>query len=126
VASHSDPLTRRTYGLFFEAIDLLLRAEVSLVAEAAFQHGLWVTGLSSLDSVATLKVVRCLVPDEIARQRQRHRMLTQSRRAAHADAQHLTQSEAFDPIHVDAPTIDVDTSNGCRPGLTAIADFCRN
>ena len=49
VASHSDPLTTRTYGLFFEAMSLLLRAEVTLVAEAAFQHGLWVQGLPPLD-----------------------------------------------------------------------------
>lgn len=126
VASHSDPLTRRTYGLFFEAMSLLLRAEVTLVAEAAFEHGLWVQGLPPLDDLATLKIVRCFVSGEIARDRQQRRMLTQSIRAAHADAQHLTQAETFDPIHLDAPTLDVDTSDGWHPGLPAIAEFCRN
>lgn len=48
VASSSDALTMRTYGLFFDAMSLLLRAEVTLVAEAAFQHSLWVKGLSPL------------------------------------------------------------------------------
>ena len=53
VASTSDPLTMRTYGLFFETLTLLLRAEVTLVAEAAFQHRLWVQGLPPLDDLAT-------------------------------------------------------------------------
>ena len=125
VASHSDALTRRTYGLFFEAIGLLLRAEVTVVAEAAFQHRLWLQGLSPLEGLATLKVVRCNVGDEIARDRQRQRLLTQSTRAAHADAQHLAEVAAFDPIHLDAPTLDVDTSDGWQPGLPVIAEFCR-
>ena len=125
VAAHSDALTRRTYGLFFEAMGLLLRAEVTVVAEAAFQHRLWLQGLSPLDDLANLKVVRCNVGDEIARDRQRQRLLTQSTRAAHADAQHLAEAAPFDPIHLDAPTLDVDTSDGWQPGLPVIADFCR-
>ena len=56
IAAHSDALTGRTYGLFFEAMGLLLRAEVTVVAEAAFQHHLWLQGLSPLDDLATLKV----------------------------------------------------------------------
>lgn len=126
IASHSDPLTRRTYGVFFEAMGLLLRAEVTLVAEAAFQHRLWEQGLSALDGLATLKIVRCTVADEIARDRQQQRLLTQTTRAAHADAQHLTEAAAFDAIHLDAPTLDVDTSDGWQPDISTIAEFCRS
>jgi predicted kinase len=132
VASHSDPLTKRTYGVFFEAMNLLLRAEVTVVAEAAFQHRLWVQGLSTLEGLspledlATLKIVRCTVGDEIARDRQQQRLLTQGTRAAHADAQHLVEAATFDPIHLDAPTLDVDTSDGWQPGLAVIAEFCRS
>jgi len=126
VASHSDPLTRRTYGLFFEVMSLLLRADVTLVAEAAFQHSLWVRGLPPLNELATLSVVRCLVPDEVARGRQQHRLLSQSTRTAHADAEHLIRADAFEPLHLDVPTIDVDTSDGWRPSLRAIVEFCRN
>jgi len=126
VASTSDRLTMRTYGLFFEAITLLLTAEVTLVAEAAFQHRLWVKGLPPLDDLATLRVVRCSVSEEIARERQQQRLLSQSTRSAHADGQHLSRAEPFDPIHVDAPTLDVDTSDGWQPGLPAIAAFCRS
>ena len=48
VASHpgfmpttSDPLTLRTYEVFFAALELMLRADVTVVAEAAFRHPLW-------------------------------------------------------------------------------------
>ena len=125
-ASTSDPLTLRTYGVFFEAMSLLLRADVTLVAEAAFQHHLWVKGLSPLIDLAALRVVRCAVPDEIARDRQRVRLLSQSTRSAHADVQHLSRAGAFDPLRLDAPTLDVDTSDGWQPGLPAIAAFCRS
>ena len=126
VASTSDPLTLRTYGVFFEAMSLLLRADVTLVAEAAFQHRLWVQGLAPLDGLATLRIVRCAVSDEIARDRQQRRLLAQSTRSAHADAEHLSRATTFDPIQLDWPTLDVDTSDGWRPGLPAIAAFCRS
>lgn len=124
VASYSDPLTRRTYGLFFEAMSLLLRAEVTLVAEAAFQHSLWVRGLPPLDDLATLKVVRCLVSEDVARDRQQQRLVSQRTRKAHADAEHLIQADNFEAIHIDAPTLDVDTSDGWQPDLQAIVEFC--
>lgn len=126
VPSTTDRLTMRTYGLFFETISLLLRAEVTLVAEAAFQHRLWVQGLAGVGDLATLKIVRCSVSADVARARQEQRLLTQSTRAAHADAEHLTQAAPFDPIQLEAPTLDVDTSDGWRPDLSTIAEFCRS
>ena len=64
VAATGDPLTLRTYGTFFANLDLLLRAEVTMVAEAAFQHRLWTEGLTLLDGLAELKVIRCRVGEE--------------------------------------------------------------
>lgn len=126
VASHGDTLTLRTYDLFFEAMALLLRAEVTLVAEAAFQHHLWVRGLATLGDLARLRIVRCVVADEVARDRQQHRLLTRGTRRAHADAEHLNRAAPFQAIHLDAPTLDVDTSDGWNPGLPAVAEFCRS
>jgi predicted kinase len=125
VASGSEALTGRTYGLFFEAMTLLLRAEVTLVAEAAFQHDLWVKGLTPLDALASLRIIRCVVPDDLARHRQSQRLLNLATRRAHADAQHLRQRDPYDPIHLDAPTMDVDTSDGWQPDVPALAEFCR-
>lgn len=126
VASHSDPLTRRTFGLSFEVMNALLRAEVTCVAEAAFRHRLWVKGLPPLNDLATMKIVRCVVPDDVARDRQQRRLLTHSTRAAHADADHLTHAAPFEPLQLDSPTLEVNTSDGWQPDLPAITEFCRS
>lgn len=125
VAATGDPLTMRTYELFFDAIALFLKAEVTLVAEAAFQHPIWWRGLQPLIGLATLKIIRCHVPDEVARARQLARLAAQTTRAAHADSEQLSVARAFDAIHVDAPTLDVDTRDGWHPSLDVIAAFCR-
>ncbi|WP_375426384.1 AAA family ATPase [uncultured Friedmanniella sp.] len=124
VASVGDPLTMRTYSLFFEAIELFLRNEVTLVAEAAFQHALWWRGLEPLTGLAELRTIRCRVPEDIARERMQTR-LSESTRAAHTDTAHLEAAAPFDAIHLDAPTLDVETSDGWRPGVDEIVRFCR-
>jgi predicted kinase len=124
VPATSDQLTERTYAVFFEAIALLLKAEVTLVAEAAFQHSLWWRGLEPLTNLAMLRIVRCQAPAELTRQRALTR-IAQPTRAAHADTEHFSVQRTFDAIHLNAPTIDVDTSDGWDPDLEEIAAFCR-
>lgn len=125
VAAPADPLTVRTFAVFFDTIALLLRHEVTLVAEAAFQHHLWTRGLETLDDLARLKVIRCRAPAAVAHRRVLARMSSQHSRAAHADAEHIAHAAPFDAIHLDEPTIDVHTEDGWRPGLTEITAFCR-
>lgn len=132
VASHpgfvpatGDPLTLRTYEVFFASIALLLRADVTLIAEAGFQHQVWWRGLEPLAGLALLKIIRCRLPDDIARTRALARLAAQPTRAAHADAEHFATHRTFDALHLDAPTLDVDTTDGWRPGLAEIAAFCR-
>jgi predicted kinase len=132
VASHpgfvptvSDPLTMRTYDLFFEVIRLYLSAEVTMVAEAGFQHARWAQGLLPLSELAEFTIVRCQVPDDEARRRATDRLQIQPTRAAHTDAQHFSVPRPFDHVHLDVPTIDVDTSDGYRPDLEQIVTFAR-
>src|SRR5918992_3313752 len=47
-----DPLTRRTFATFFDVLRLLLDADVSVVAEAAFQDRLSRHGLEPLSERA--------------------------------------------------------------------------
>jgi predicted kinase len=125
VPAVSDPLTMRTYEVFFAAIGLFLRAEVSLIAEAGFQHELWSRGLEPLAGVATIKILRCKLAHDLARERALARMAALPTRAAHADAEYFAGSRTFEEVHLDAPILDVDTSNGWNPALSEIAAFCR-
>lgn len=125
VPATSDPLTMRTYGTFFANLDLLLRSEVTTVAEAAFQHRLWAEGLAHLDGPADLRVIRCRIDEDLARDRMRRRRAEQSTRSVHADLEHLAEATPFVSLTLDVPTVEVDTTTGYRPALSAVVEFCR-
>jgi predicted kinase len=126
VPGPSDPLTLKTYDLFFAAIRLLLDYGVTHVAEAAFQHTNWVRGLEPLRPLAELRILRCQVPDSLAQTRAAERRAGNPTRAAHDDTGHFSVQRSFEPIQLDAPTLDVDTTNGYDPDLEAIAAFVRS
>jgi len=67
IPATSDPLTVRTYGLFFTTIRLFLEHGVTHVAEAAFQHPAWARGLEPLRPLAELRIVRCHVDPTVVR-----------------------------------------------------------
>jgi predicted kinase len=126
VAGYSDPLTLRTYSVFFAAIRLFLEHGVTHVAEAAFQHHNWVRGLEPLLQLAVLRIVRCSVAPAVARARAKQRGQQQRTRAAHDDIGHFSVERSFEPIRLGAPTLDVDTTDGYSPELDVIAAFVRS
>ncbi len=75
VPGPGDELTMRTLPVFFDALELLLRAGVTTVAEAAFQD------------------------------------------------RYAPAYRAFDRVSVEAPSIEVDTTDGYTPGLPEIVAF---
>lgn len=121
----SDPLTVRTYDLFFATLRLLLGHGVTTVAEAAFSHPTWLRGLEPLRPLAELRVLRCRVDPTVARARLEQRRHDQVTRAAHDDAGHLRRDPAFVPLELDVPTLDVDTTDGYAPDLDAVTAFVR-
>jgi len=123
VPGPSDPLTMRTYSVFFAAIHLFLEHGVAHIAEAAFQHANWARALEPLRPLAELRIVRCQVAAAIARARAEQRRGEQRSRAAHDDVGHFSMDRSFEPIKLDAPTMDVDTADGYGPDLDAIAAF---
>ena len=125
VPGPSDPLTVRSYGLFFAAIRLFLEHGVTHVAEAAFQHPNWERGLEPLLPLAMLRIVRCHVAPDVAQARAKYRQHKQPTRAAHDDTGHFSVERPFEPIRLDAPTVDVDTTDGYNPDLEAVLDFVR-
>jgi len=129
VAGRGDELTMRTLPVFFGVLELLLRAGVTTVAEATFQDKIWRTGLEPLGEIARLHIVHCVVDAEVAFQRSLRRREADPLRRAHADpgpadaAERVRSHRAFDRLSLDAPWIEVDTTDGYVPGLEEIVAF---
>jgi predicted kinase len=129
VPGPGDELTMRTLPVFFGVLELLLRAGVTTVAEAAFQDRLWRPGLEPLRSLAQLRIVHCMVDTDVAFERSLRRREENPLRRAHADpgptdaAEHTLGHNAFDRVSVEAPWIEIDTTDGYRPGLKEIVAF---
>jgi predicted kinase len=120
-----DELTERTYPLFFEVLELLLRAGVTVVAEAAFQDARWRRKVEPLMEIADVRVVQCHTDAETAR----HRVAARER-TAHADTALLDDLAAgrnlyeyFVRLDLAVPSIDVDTTSGYAPPIEELVAF---
>lgn len=141
VPAPGDELTARTLPVFFGVLELLLKAGVSTVAEAAFQDHVWRPRLAPLLRLAQLRIVHCTVDADLAFRRVLRRAQDNPLRRAHADpvpktpkapedpddpraqAEHRLRHLAYRRISLDAPTLEVDTTDGYRPGLDQIVAF---
>jgi len=118
VAGPGDELTMRTLPVFFDVLTLLLGAGVTTVAEAAFQDRVWRPRLEPLRSLARLRIVHCVVDADVAFQRSLRRRAQSPLRRVHADpgpgeaAERALRHNAFDRVAIDAPWIEVDTTDG--------------
>ncbi len=132
----NDAFNRRVFPVFFDVLGVLLRAGVSVVAEAAYQDKLWRPGLdgmagaAGLAALAEVRIVRCAVDGAVARDRVVRRAVENGTRRAHGDGDLLAAWEggliAFDGFqHIDlpVPTVTVDTSDGYRPPLDEVLAF---
>jgi predicted kinase len=125
--SAGDPLTMRTLDVFFDVVRLFVDAEVSLVAEAAFQDRLWRHGLEPLIERVQLRIVHCELDVEAAWRRANQRVAP---RPAHAVGAHVHELEqwmevftSFERVSIDAPSLSVDTTDGYAPALDEVAAF---
>jgi predicted kinase len=122
-AAPGDELTRRTFPLFFSVLRLLLEAQVTVVAEAAFQDHLWRPNLEPLTDLATIRVLQCHADALLTRQAER------GRRRAHVDGPMIDASDGhepeFRPLSMQ-PSLVVDTTNGYEPSLGQIVEFINN
>jgi predicted kinase len=130
-AAQGDDLAWPVYETFFDVVKLLLTRRITLVAEAAFQHKLWAPKLEPMREIARIRIVLCNVDPELARSRHVERGLADpARERFHDDRAWQAAREGvalstsdYDPPRLDVPTLRVDTSNGYRPALEAIAAF---
>ncbi|WP_306213880.1 AAA family ATPase [Actinoplanes sp. RD1] len=130
-AAPGDELTMRTLPAFFGVLELLLRAGVTTVAEAAFQDKVWRPRLQPLGELADIRVVHCQVDAGTAFARIRQRLADSPVRRAHddgsfADARvHAAHHEGFRRVQLDVPQLEVDTSAGYRPALDEVVAFLK-
>lgn len=128
-AGIADELSRQTLPAFFSVLELLLRAGVTTVAEAAFQDRLWRPGLEPLCGLARIRIVHCTVQADMAFKRSLQRGAENPLRRAHADPRScdadgfIRRHHAFDRVALDAPWIEVDTADGYRPALEQVVAF---
>ncbi len=119
-----DELNLRTLPVFFGTLELLLRAGVTVVAEAAFQDRLWRPGLTPLQAHAQLRIVHCAVDPVLAAARTAQRRRDDPRRRAHSGPDHPTPPPAaFERIALDAPSLEVDTTSTYHPPIPEILAF---
>jgi predicted kinase len=129
-ADHSpergEELARRTLAVFFSTIGMLIGRGTTTVAEAAFQHSMWVQHLEPLRAKADIRVVQCHTSIANAKGRIAARG---GSRTAHLDAALLSEGDAyfetFRRLALDVPSIAVDTTDGYRPPLEEIVAFVR-
>ena len=116
-----DALTQRTFTTFFEVIGLLLGAGATVVAEAAFQDRLWRPRLELMTHLAEIRIIECVVDDQLARSRQTSRDEKSCvRQAAHVGGWHPAN---FAWITLILPRLRVHTTAGYAPRLDQIVAF---
>jgi predicted kinase len=125
-------VTAMAYDVFFAAIKQLLSAQVSVIAEAAFQDAKWRHGLAAIDadSIAVLKIVQCVIDAAHAGQRvldRRRRLDTpSSRRADQARTREQDSADrVFQAVSLRVPTLTVDTTDCYEPSLERVFAFIR-
>ncbi len=128
-AGPGDELTMRTLPVFFGVLDLLVRAGVTTVAEAAFQDPTWRQGLEPLSGRARIRIVHCCVDADLAFSRRLRRSVADPLRRAHPDpgpqeaAAQARRHRAFVRLALDVPALEVDTTDGYVPPLAEIVAF---
>ncbi|MEV4124184.1 AAA family ATPase [Nocardia sp. NPDC049707] len=125
-----DELNMPTLTAFFNVLGVLVRAGVTVVAEAAFQRRLWVPNLEPLAPVTDIRIIHCTASASVIRDRIIRRAETNPHRRAHNDGDLLAEIaddrhsvEHFESVDLDVPSLTVDTTDGYCPGLKAIARF---
>jgi predicted kinase len=127
VPSPGDELDSLTLTAFFDTLRTLLEHRVTVVAEAAFQDQVWTPNIARLAAVSDLRVIHCHADAAVAKRRIAERAGT---RTAHADMALVASLDwnnayfdDFRRFSSDAPTLDVDTTNGYTPALAEIVAF---
>lgn len=121
------------YDTFFEAINLVISKGISIITEAAFQDKLWRPKLINLLGKAEIRIVICRTNPDLLKIRFDNRLLNNpGREKYHGDRpvnvsteQFISLIENYDPVSIDAPTLQVDTTDNYNPAIEDIINFIK-
>lgn len=115
--------------IFFDALMTLIKNDVSVIAEAAFQHRIWSEMLAPFMDITRMSLLICAVDDRVALDRFVNRGLGNPlREYFHGDKgvdmarQGIELSVSpYEEPRLDVPTYRVDTSGSYNPSLKELA-----
>lgn len=116
-AAPGDPLTTRTFDVFFGTLALLLDAGVTVIGEAAFQDQVWRKGLARL--AASLRIIECRTDAATITTRTADRYQTNS---VHARA-HVYPDPRKEWIGLTMPKLVVDTTDRYSPKFEDVLEY---
>jgi len=134
-----DQLPKDTNGIvnevFFATTLQFLQNNVSLIIEAAFQHGNWNLVVPNIIKVAQVIIVICDLDAEASAKRHLERGLKDSNREFfHGDKRVSIYKETgkfsaggpFNAPNYEVPTLRISTLNGYDPSLDKIVEFIKD
>jgi predicted kinase len=117
------------YQTFFEITDLFISKGISIIIEAAFQDKLWKPKLLEFEGKAEIKIIVCKTNNKLIKSRFTSRILSDAgREKFHGDKsiskEHFDSlTKNYQPVRINKPTLEVDTTNGYKPVIQEIVKF---
>ena len=104
--------------IFFKTLIGLINNNVSVIAEAAFQHGVWSSMLEQFIKKARIYLIICKVENKTALDRfVRRRIDNKLREYFHGDKVIEPGAVSYEEPRINVPTVYIDTSNEYVPSV---------
>lgn len=108
--------------IFFDTLMGLIENNISVIAEAAFQHGIWSSMLEWFMQKARIYIFICKVDEKISRNRFiKRKQSNELREYFHGDIIKTGEMLYIEPC-LEVPTLYVNTALGYNPSINEITE----